>query len=414
MKADKIIGAVQGVTKKWSKQRRREEREASAIFNRRIAMTRRHVSIKDAAWQVMEQAYMKASGGDKLPAHARQVMYAARGPIIDLADRSLGKDFDHYFTQQLLPNYIEENGCNWNVVFDARGHFREPHTGREIPLGTLQVGSYLHRIDKFTVEEPDYSNIREKRYPTLGPDNAYGGVLFIEKEGFFPLFEEVKLAERHDLAIMSTKGMSVTAARSLIDAIGTNHDIPIFVLHDFDKSGFSIVGTLQRDTRRYSFTGSADVIDLGIRLDDVNAEGLASEGVHYGKLSDAAVSANLSENGATGEEIEFLLRRRVELNAFASDRFIDWIERKLTEHGVKKVVPDDETLADAYRRMKQQAAVQKQVDKALKGLGKEKDGPVPADLRARIEAAQKATPDKRWDELLLLILSDKDNKEPTS
>ena len=33
-----------------------------------------------------------------------------------------------------------------------------------------------------------------------------------------PLFERVGLAERYDIAIMSTKGMSVTAARKLIEA----------------------------------------------------------------------------------------------------------------------------------------------------------------------------------------------------
>ena len=47
--------------------------------------------------------------------------------------------FDQYFTQQLLPEYIEEKGVAWNVVYDARGHFLEPHTEHEVPLGTLQV-----------------------------------------------------------------------------------------------------------------------------------------------------------------------------------------------------------------------------------------------------------------------------------
>ncbi len=35
MKSDAIIGAVQGVTKKWAKQRKKEERAASARQNRR-------------------------------------------------------------------------------------------------------------------------------------------------------------------------------------------------------------------------------------------------------------------------------------------------------------------------------------------------------------------------------------------
>ena len=42
-------------------------------------------------------------------------------------------------------------------------------------------------------------------------------MLYIEKEGFDPLIEQAQIAERHDLAIMSCKGMSVTAARELVD-----------------------------------------------------------------------------------------------------------------------------------------------------------------------------------------------------
>ena len=40
MKATKIIAAIQGVTAKWAKQRKREEREQSAIMYRRDRMVR--------------------------------------------------------------------------------------------------------------------------------------------------------------------------------------------------------------------------------------------------------------------------------------------------------------------------------------------------------------------------------------
>ncbi len=137
-----------------------------------------------------------------------------------------------------------------------------------------------------------------------------------------PLFKEVKLAERYDLAIMSTKGMSVTASRLLVDRLCAESGIPLLVLHDFDKSGFSIVGTLQRDTRRYEFEHDINVIDLGLRIGDI--EGLETEKVYI--QSPGSARWNLRDNGATEEEIEFLLDRRVELNAFASDDLVAWIE----------------------------------------------------------------------------------------
>ncbi len=394
MDSDKIIGAVQSVTKKWAKQRKAEERAASARANRRYAMTRRrHVSVREAAWEVMKEAYLKASANGRLPAHARQIMYAARGHIQRTADRPLGKNFDQYFTQQLLPDYMEKHGGVWNVVFDARGHFHEPHTKEEVPLGTLQVRDYLGRVARHQVADLDF-NVWEKRYPTLGPRHRYGAIFFIEKEGFMPLFEEVKLAERYDLAIMSTKGMSVTASRLLVDRICADHGIPLLALHDFDKAGFSIVGTLHRSTRRYTFENNINVIDIGLRLDDI--DGLGTEQVYT--QSQGAASRNLRENGATDEEIAFLLNQRVELNAFASDDLVTWIEGKLKEHGVSKVIPDDEALGAAYRRAVEQAFVQQQIDDVIEEARELVErASIPADLAAEVAARLKAGPAASWD-----------------
>jgi DNA topoisomerase VI subunit A len=88
-----------------------------------------------------------------------------------------------------------------------------------------------------------------------------------------PLFEAVQLAERYDLAIMTTKGQSVIAARRLIGEIW--RDIPLLVLHDFDKAGFSIAATLTRNTYRYRFGHDVPVIDLGLRIGDI--DGYVSE-----------------------------------------------------------------------------------------------------------------------------------------
>jgi DNA topoisomerase VI subunit A len=163
----------------------------------------------------------------------------------------------------------------------------------------------------------------------------YGAILFVEKEGFLPLFRAVRLAERYDLAIMSTKGLSVTASRLLVDRLCAAHQVSLLVLHDFDKSGFSILGTLRRDTRRYAFRNRIEVVDLGLRLEDVEDSRLEAEDVVH--RSDPA--PNLRENGATAEEISFLRSRRVELNAFTSADFVAWIERKLEQHGWSRSCP---------------------------------------------------------------------------
>ena len=393
-----VIDAITGVTKKWTKQRKREERERSAGLHRRHFLLRRHlVSIRAAAWQAIPGAFMKASANNTLPANARQIMYAARPKIAQLADRELGGTFDKYFTQTLLPDFVAQMRPAWasRVVFDARGHFAEPHAGTEIGLGTLEVRDYLAGIREHKVLEPAFE-VREARYPTRGPKNRFGAILFLEKEGFAPLLEEVQLAERYDIAIMSTKGMSVTASRELVEDLCATHDVPLLVLHDFDVSGFTIFGTLRSSTQRYTYRRKFRVVDLGLRLADI--AGLEREGVYVSSPSKTA--ATLHRHGATRQEIDILSGgERVELNALASDELVALIERKLAKQGIDKIIPDDGTLADAYRRIRRQAAIQEKIEELVEAL----DGAevkVPAGLRQRIKKAMMADPTRPWDAVL--------------
>jgi len=352
---DAIDKGVRAVTKDWTTYRKKQFRDAARATHYREKMMRGRVlarSIKEIAYGIMPDAYMKASGRGTLPAQARQIMYQARPLILGEAEKPLGKDFDQYFTQQLLPKYMAEHPretASWDVVFDARGHLWEPHTGREIQLGTLAVRSYIAALSKNEIPKLEMPSVLTSTFPTHGPSNRFRNVLFIEKEGFMPLLEQARIQERYDLAIMSTKGLASTAARTLMEHLV---GVRFLVLHDFDKAGFSIVGTLRRDTARFQFESLPDVIDLGLRLEDVKVEGLGAEPVHY---TDRDPRWNLRENGATDAEIKFLVTgtqhgQRVELNALTSDRFIAWLEGKLAKHGVKKIRPDDAVLAAAYQR----------------------------------------------------------------
>jgi len=349
--ASGITAALQDVTKTWTKQRKAEERGRSSRARRWDRMVRyERVTIRDAAFRLMEDAYMKASDSGRLPTRPRQVMYAARPQILELTDKQVLDD--RYFTQTLLPNFIAENPgrcSSWDIVWDARGHFTEPHSGREIALGTMEVRQYLGlRATPTDVVSVD----RDILFPTHGPEHRFNVVLFIEKEGFGPLFAAEHLAEQYDIAIMSTKGMSVTAARMLLDKLCHRGLRLILVLHDFDVSGFSIFGTLGKSNRRYEFTNDVPVVDIGLRLDDVEARGLESEPVDVSGWRKR--QQTLKRHGATPDEIAFLKDRRVELNAMTSWQLLDFVERKLKEHGVDKLVPDDTILERHARRLVEQ------------------------------------------------------------
>src|SRR5580700_2114270 len=156
------------------------------------------MTIKDAAFQVMEEAYDKASAGGTLPVNPRQIYYAARRSILE----ATGNDAleSGYFLQTLLTQYMDEYDCSdWDLIWDARGHFTEPHTRDVISVGTLQVRQYVG--DRPVLGDAVEIN-SEALNPTKGPEHRYRKVLFIEKEGFDPILAASRIAERFDIAIM--------------------------------------------------------------------------------------------------------------------------------------------------------------------------------------------------------------------
>jgi DNA topoisomerase 6 subunit A-like protein len=402
MDAKTIKDMLEGATSKWAKQRKSEEKYRSAAGRRYQVMTStRGPNIKEAAEQIMEEAYMKASGGGKLPAPARMIFYAARPLIQAITGEPLKGS--KYFTQTLLPDYMEEHNCaDWRVIWDARGHLIEPHTEKSVPLGTIEVQTYLRDMCKPIWLDPKPSM---PKIETCGPSGCYGAILFIEKEGFSEIFEAVQLAERFDIAIMSTKGTSVTAARKLVDELCDKDDgIPLFVLHDFDKTGLTILKTLREDTRRYTFWNKVNVIDLGLRLEDVEERGLEGEEVDYGKINPYVVRENLKQSGASPEEVEFLVDQRVELNAFTADGLVEWLEEKLEEHGVEKVVPELDMLQEAYRREKQSAYLKDKFEALLKESKEYADGvELPEDLDEKVVDVLKDSPELSWNQAVAEI-----------
>jgi hypothetical protein len=301
-----------------------------------------------------------------------------------------------------LPDYVEEHGVEWRVVYDARGHFEEPHAGRLIGCGTIEVGNYLHAVKEPKVVAADFD---EANVNIVGPAGGLSGVLFCEKEGFNPLFRAVKLADRYDLMIISTKGVSVTAARRLIDQVCGDYDLPLFVLHDFDLAGFLILGTLQRDTRRYQFSHAVEVVDLGLRLIDI--EGLEREPAAATKTSASTLRGQLAENGATAAEIEILLQHRVELNAMTSDALVAMIERKLKEHGLEKAMPSEALLAEAYRAFHRAQGLRKKFEKMADTFDRDAAFiEVPDDLEGQVRAVLAQNADLRWDDAVQLVLDE--------
>lgn len=424
--SEDIREMIQVAAKPWTKMKAKMHREQMATYRhwqeRQRQLSRPKLSAKAACFTpgVMAAAYAKASGNGQYPANARQIMYAIRPVIIEMTGKAAPWKNSATFTQVILPDYIEahpEETADWDVVFDDRGHFAEPHTGRRIGLGTVAVRDYIARWNqtapagKLDNDEEGEGAIIDGSFETQGPVNRFRFALFIEKEGFQSLLDRAQFAERFDIAIFSTKGMSVTAARALVEALA-GQGVVILTLHDFDKAGLKIHHTLTNDTRRYRFKTRPTVIDLGLRLADVEALELDSEPVEYG--SDRDPRLDILASGGTQAEADFLVREghakdwrgaRVELNALTSAQFVAWLDAKLIEAGVSKVIPEPGILMTAFERVRRAALVEQRTRDIVKAVNDERIDS-PPDLTALVEQRIQDDPSLSWDEAVRLIATE--------
>jgi len=396
MNASDLTGIIIKVTKKWAKQRKAEERNARAA-ERREELWSGRVAFTDVAREIIDRGYAEVSDNSRLPAPQRNIFYAIREEFREQTDRELNWK---YFTGKLLRAHLNlPHTENWKVTRDPRGTVIEPHTRKEIGVGTLKIDQYLRDMAAVNCAIPKVDSY----FPTCGPANRFQALLYVEKEGFNPLFKAVKLAERFDIAIISCKGQSVIAARKLVDEICHAQGIPLLVLHDFDKAGFSICQNLTRvswaaedaNCVAYRFQNEIQVVDLGLRLTDVQRLDLKPERCRF--KGDFDPDCDITD----AEKAFLRTNRRVELNAITrSADFVDFVEGKLRWAGIKeKLIPADDVLMKAFRR----AQVVSKINAFIDNI-EESDSSVPKHLRRKIEKALKADNSKSWDAALYRIV----------
>lgn len=401
--ATDIIKLTEAATKDWTKQRKAEERGRRSRYSRQYMYSER-VNHTDVADQILPGAYSHASGDGKYTVSKRQLYYACREQFREQTDRELSYD---YFANTLLVQYMnrhpEVTGV-WRVTADPRGTLtiaNADHAVR-VPCGTLAIEDHL-RDARSEIDPFDFDTELGWRWPSLKAGQRYQGVLYIEKEGFEPVLNESRIAERFDLAILSCKGQSVVAARRFVDEVcGEDGGVPLMVVHDLDKAGFEIAQRLttvsawarENDRVTYRFRNKIKAVDLGLKLADVEEYHLQDEQCNFkGRFERNSI--------ATDQEKEFLRSgRRVELNSFTSPQFIEWLESKLRQHLPERLIPENKILEDAYHRSLAIAQINSEVaDIVAKAIEAANEKEIPADLRNRLKAAMIGDT-QAWDEAL--------------
>jgi hypothetical protein len=91
--------------------------------------------------------------------------------------------------------------------------------------------------------------------------------------------------------------------------------------------------------------------------------------------------------------------QQVELNAFDNDHLIEWLERKLHQHGVEKLIPNDDLLADAYRRALLIHSIKETITQVREAAEQATEPlSVPETLFHQVRERLKGNPSMAWDE----------------
>jgi hypothetical protein len=258
---------------------------------------------------------------------------------------------------------------------DPRGTLYHPHLQASIPLGTLQVERYRR------------------------PEWIFNKILFIEKEGFFEALKEAAWPERHDCALVTSKGQPTRAARDLLDLLGeTGEETLFFAVHDADAAGTLIYQSLQEATRARPGR-RVRVVNLGLEPGEALAMGLEVEEVEGGERR-KPVASYVPDDGRV-----WLQHHRVELNAMTTPQFIAWLDAKMTAFGNGKLTPPARVLTNGLssvlevrleqritERILREARIEERVAAALQ----EMELPIPEDLRTMVDRALADQPAASW------------------
>ena len=272
---------------------------------------------KEIVLENLDAAVAKAGGG--LRFNQRQVLYVLR-PIVMQAT---GEELKRGHFAGIITEYENEHGPIPRMYREPRGSIYHPHRRETLTLGDLMVEKYAR------------------------PAWTFNKLIYIEKEGASEALKEIRWSERHDCAVLSSKGFSTRAARDLIDKL-VEHDEPVevFCVHDADAYGGMIYQTLQEATKARG-ARKIEIINLGLEPWEALAMGLEVETVKPDTKRKAVADyiRNRRDRSPTGQTWEeWLQTHRIELNAMTTPEFIAWLDGKMAEHGSGKLIPPSEVL----------------------------------------------------------------------
>ena len=150
--------------------------------------------------------------------------------------------------------------------------------------------------------------------------------------------------ERHDCALLTSKGYASRAAKDLLDLLGDSDEpLTIFCIHDADGPCTMIYQTLQEATRARP-RRKVEIINLGLDPAEAIEMGLPIEPAVRESGRRVPVAEYIDD-----EWREWLQTQLIELDAMTTPMFLDWLDEKIEPYDTGKLIPPDDVLADRLR-----------------------------------------------------------------
>jgi hypothetical protein len=295
--------------------------------------------IKDFIFNNFMNVYNQATDNKRYTITLRQFYYAMRPLFLETIE-GLGyywswksnsrKREALTFDYGTFGTYVDEyevKVLGERIIYKKdRGFFVEPHSNRQVDLGTSAVQHY-------------FPNLRE-----------YGSLLFIEKSGFYELLhKDFEMTKKYDIGLINSEGFATNALRALVEKIqNLNPDIKLYVLTDFDIKGLGIAKNVSKPDE-LSPVEMFDCERLGVTYIDVIDYNLPIEPVEYDRKTVTELENRYRAGELSDEVYEFLKQgQRVEINAFTPVELKEYLERKFEAVGIEKLKPESEEDVETF------------------------------------------------------------------
>jgi hypothetical protein len=182
------------------------------------------------------------------------------------------------------------------------------------------------------------------------PPWTFNKILYSEKEGLFPILKHVNWPERHDCALLTSKGYATRAVCDVLNLMGElSEPILIFCIHDADGPGTMIYQSMQEAVNARPRASNIRIENLGLEPEEARKMELEAEKVERTKDKRGEPKVIPVADYVPARWRTWLQSNRVELNAMTTPEFLEWLDGKVAPFHKGKLVPPDSVLEERLR-----------------------------------------------------------------